>query len=125
MSIKISNIYYMLAYAFQGLTAGNAAGLGGEAFDNLHSLFGSMIIRGMSRQIKRGIHRDYALKRETLSGLRGKIDIRASIGGMTHLKRQLVCEYDEFTEDTFPNRVIKAAITVLLRHNPAIPLLVS
>jgi 5-methylcytosine-specific restriction enzyme subunit McrC len=35
---------------------------------------------------------------------------------MSHMTRQLVCEFDEFTEDTLPNRVIKAAITVLFRY---------
>jgi 5-methylcytosine-specific restriction enzyme subunit McrC len=116
MAIKISNIYYMLAYAFQGLAAGGAASLSGEDFENLHSLLAEIILRGMTHQIKRGIHRDYSPRLETLSGVRGKIDITKSVNGITHLTRQLACEYDEFTEDTLPNRTVKAAITVLLRY---------
>ncbi|MCL2336788.1 MAG: 5-methylcytosine-specific restriction endonuclease system specificity protein McrC [Firmicutes bacterium] len=116
MAIKIANIYYMLAYAFQGLTAGNTAGFAVEDFANIHSLFAEIILRGMTRQIKRGIHRDYSPHTETLSGVRGKIDVTKSIGGMTHLTRQLICEYDEFTEDTLPNQVVKAAALVLLHH---------
>ena len=116
MAIKVSNIYYMLAYAFQGLTAGIAADLGSEDFENLHSLFAEILLRGMTRQIKRGIHRDYSPRTELLSGVRGKINITKSASGVTNLTRQLVCEYDEFTEDTLPNRVVKAAVTVLLRH---------
>jgi 5-methylcytosine-specific restriction enzyme subunit McrC len=116
MAIKVSNVYYMLAYAFQGMSMRDALNLGSEEFENLHSLFAEILLRGMNRQIKRGIHRDYTSHSETLSGVRGKINLTDSINGMTHISRQLVCEYDEFTEDTFPNRVIKAAITVLQRH---------
>ncbi|GHU56662.1 5-methylcytosine-specific restriction system specificity protein McrC [Clostridia bacterium] len=116
MAIKVSNVYYMLAYAFQGMSMRDALNLGSEEFENLHSLFTELLLRGMNRQIKRGIHRDYAAHTETLSGVRGKINLTDSINGMSHISRQLVCEYDEFTEDTFPNRVIKAAIMVLLRH---------
>ena len=116
MAIKVSNIYYMLAYAFQSMTAGSTMSLGNEDFENLHTLFAEIILRGMNRQIKRGISRDYSPRIETLTSVRGKIDITKTINGMTHLTRQLVCEYDEFTEDILPNRVIKAAITVLLRH---------
>ena len=116
MAIKISNVYYMLAYAFQGLTAGSATNLGNEDFENLHSLFAEILLRGITRQIKRGIHRNYSPHTELLSGVRGKIDITKSINSRTHLTRQLVCEYDEFTEDVLPNRVIKSAITSLIRH---------
>jgi 5-methylcytosine-specific restriction enzyme subunit McrC len=115
-NIKISNIYYMLAYAFRGLTASNAVNLGNEDFENLHTLFAEIILHGMNRQIKRGIQRGYTAHTEPLSGLRGKIDISASVCQLTPLKRQLVCEFDEFTEDTLPNRIIKAAMMVLLRH---------
>jgi 5-methylcytosine-specific restriction enzyme subunit McrC len=114
--IKISNIYYMLAYAFQGLTAADAVKYESEEFENLHSLLAEIILRGMTRQIKRGIQRGYIPYTETLSGVRGKICMSASVGQLTHLKRQLVCEYDEFSADTPPNRIIKAAITLLLRH---------
>jgi 5-methylcytosine-specific restriction enzyme subunit McrC len=119
--IKISNIYYMLAYAFQGLTAGIAAKYDSEEFENLHSLLAEIILRGLTRQIKRGIQRGYIPYTETLSGVRGKIDMSASIGQLSHLKRQLVCEYDEFSTDTPPNRIIKAAVTLLLRHGELSP----
>jgi len=121
MAIKISNIYYMLAYAFQSLKYEKNAAFGSEDFENLHSLFAEMLLKGMNRQIKRGVNRDYSLRTEALSGVRGRIDITKSISGMTHMTRQLICEYDEFTEDTLQNRVIKAAITVLLRHGELSP----
>ena len=110
----------MLAYAYRVLREENAY-IGSEDFENTHSLFAEIILRLMTRQIKRGIHRDYSLNVEMMSSLRGKIDISKTISNMSHTKRQLVCEYDMFTEDVFPNRVIKAAVTVLLRHGDLSP----
>jgi 5-methylcytosine-specific restriction enzyme subunit McrC len=119
--IKVSNIYYMLAYAFQGLRLGDIDKYGSEDFENLHSLLAEIILRGMNRQIKRGIQRGYIPYTEHLNVVRGKIDILASVSGLTHLKRQLVCEYDKFSADTPPNRIIKAAVTLLLRHGELSP----
>ncbi len=36
---------------------------------------------------------------------------------MTLVRHRLVCEFDEFTEDTPSNRLTKCAITNLLRHS--------
>jgi len=41
--VKISNIYYMLAYAFRSLNVGNISQMGGEEFDNLHELYITLI----------------------------------------------------------------------------------
>jgi len=110
------NIYYMLAYAFHSLNAGNISKMGNEKFENLHELFAEILINGMRKQLKRGLPRRYASQSEELSNLRGKIDIQSSVRGLTMVRHRLVCEFDEFTEDTPGNRLIKCAITRLLRN---------
>ena len=115
--ILVSNVYYMLAYAFRSLNVGGIRELGNEEFDNLHNLFAEIIIRDMRRQLKRGLPRSYKSESEELGNLRGKIDIQSSVRQMTFIKHRLVCEFDEFTEDTPGNRLIKCAITYLLRQN--------
>jgi 5-methylcytosine-specific restriction enzyme subunit McrC len=114
--IKISNIYYMLAYAFRSLNAGEISLLGNEEFENLHELFAHIIITNVQKQIKRGLPRRYVMQSEELSNLRDKIDIQSSIRTMTMIRRRLVCEYDESTEDTPGNRLIKCAIAYLIRQ---------
>lgn len=115
--ILISNIYYMLAYAFRSLKTGGIDHFGSESFENLHELFAEIIIRGMRKQLKRGLPKSYANKNEELCSLRGKIDFQQSVRKLTPLQHRLVCEFDEFTEDTESNRLIKCAITNLLRQD--------
>jgi 5-methylcytosine-specific restriction enzyme subunit McrC len=105
----------MLAYAFGGLSFSDIVNADKEEFENIHSLFAEIILRGMNRQIKRGFQRDYKHKTETLSTIRGRIDISTSLASNSQIRKQLVCEFDEFTEDTIPNRIIKSAAILLIR----------
>ena len=115
--ILISNIYYMLAYAFHLLSAGDIDNLGCEEFEHLHELFAEIIIHSMRRQIKRGLPKGYQEYREELGNLRGKIDFQTSIRQSTLVRHRLMCEFDEFTEDTLGNRLIKNAIACLLQQD--------
>jgi 5-methylcytosine-specific restriction enzyme subunit McrC len=105
----------MLAYAFGGLNSAEIINTDKEEFENIHSLFAEIILRGMSRQIKRGLRRDYQQKTELLSTIRGRINISESLASNSQIRKQLVCEFDEFTEDTIPNRIIKSAAILLIR----------
>jgi len=114
--VRIRNIYHMLAYAFRSLNTGSASHMGSEEFENLHELFAEILIISMRKQLKRGLPRHYTCHQEELGNLRGKIDIQSSLRGMTMVRHHLMCEFDEFTEDTPGNRVIKCALTHLLRQ---------
>ncbi len=115
--VRINNIYHMLAYAFRSLNVGDITQMGREEFENMHELFAEIIITGMRKQLKRGFPHRYVSKSEELSNLRGKIDLQSSVRGLTIIRHRLVCEFDEFTEDTPGNRLIKCAIMHLLRQN--------
>jgi 5-methylcytosine-specific restriction enzyme subunit McrC len=115
--ILMSNIYYMLAYAFRSLNYGGIGDLGSEEFENINELFSEIIIRGMRRQLKRGLPKGYRNEKEELSNLRGKIDLQTSTRKLTHVKHHLTCDFDEFIEDTPSNRLIKCAITNLIRQS--------
>jgi 5-methylcytosine-specific restriction enzyme subunit McrC len=117
----ISNIYYMLAYAFRSLKLNEISDMGNEEFENLQELFAEIIIAGMRKQLKRGLPRHYVSKSEELSYPKGKIDIQSSVRSFTMVRHHLVCEFDEFTEDTQGNRLIKCAVTHLLRQNDVSP----
>lgn len=105
----------MLAYAFRALEKGTYERLGSEEFDNAQELCAAILTRGVESQIKRGLGRGYVPQAEALSCVRGKIDISASLKTNSLLKRQLVCSYDELSTDTQANRIVKAAMQVLLR----------
>lgn len=112
--IPIKNIYYMLSYAFYELHKKGYEKLKTEIFDNILELFSEILILGINKQIKRGVDKNYQNHTEQLSTIRGKIDITESINPLIKHK-QLVCEYDEFSTNTYMNRIIKTTIFHLLR----------
>ena len=65
--ILIKNIYYMLAYAFQELRQNNYAEIAGEDFDEIYDLFAEILTRGISFQLKQGLHREYIKREESLN----------------------------------------------------------
>ena len=115
--IRIQNIYYMLAYAFQVLNEQGYRNIATEDFDNTAELCAAILARGISTQIKRGLGKEYIPRTETLSSLRGKIDIAESIKTQAVLRKQLVCSYDEFSVNSYMNRIIKSTVLLLLRED--------
>ena len=101
--IRVQNVYYMLAYAFQVLHEQGYKNVATEEFDNVAELLAAILCRGVSVQIKRGLIRQYISREEALASPRGK------------RKKQLVCNYDEFSVDAYPNRIIKTTMELLLR----------
>lgn len=112
--IAVRNIYYMLAYAFQILNEDGYRNIATEQFQNVADLYAAILIKGVSLQLKRGLDRNYISETETLSALRGKIDITESIKTQTMMRKQMVCTYDEFSVNTYMNRIIKTTLMKLL-----------
>lgn len=105
----------MLAYAFQVLNEQGYRNIATEDFDNTAELCAAILIRGTSIQIKRGLGKEYIPQTEALSSLRGKIDITESIKTQALQRKQLVCSYDEFSVNSYMNRIIKSTMQLLLR----------
>ena len=106
----------MLSYAYLTLRETGFNNVAAEDFDNIHDLFAAIIIRGVGNQLKRGLHRDYIPMEEALPGLRGRIRMSESINQQILSHGKLVCSYDEFTENSSHNQVIKSTMLLLLRH---------
>lgn len=113
--IRVQNVYYMLAYAFQVLHEQGYKNVATEEFDNVAELLSAILCRGVSVQIKRGLIRQYISREEAFASPRGKLEIGESIKTQVIRKKQLVCNYDEFSVDAYPNRIIKTTMDLLLR----------
>lgn len=113
--IRIENIYYMLAYAFQVLQEQGYKDVLTEEFENVEELLSAILCHGVSVQLKRGLNRQYITKEEPLSSLKGKLEINESIKTSVIRKKQLICSYDEFSVDGYLNRIIKTTMNLLLR----------
>lgn len=115
--IRVQNIYYMLAYAFQILHEQGYKDVAVEDFQNTAELLSAILCRGVTVQIKRGLGKQYLTKEEPLSSPRGKIEVSESIKTQAIRKKQLVCAFDEFSVDAYTNRIIKTTMEVLLKAN--------
>ncbi len=116
-SILIKNIYYMLSYAFTTLQQGEYESIATEEFENLHNLFAAILAKGIGRQLKQGLYRDYQNRRENLSTMRGKVDMAGTIRNRLAKMQLLSCEYDELSEDNLLNQILKTTVMILLRHS--------
>ena len=109
----------MLSYAFQVLSEQGYKNIETEQFDNAAELCAAILSKGVSLQLKRGLGREYIETTESLSSVRGRIEISESIKTRSLLKRQLVCSYDDFSENSYMNRIIKTTMQLLLHADIA------
>lgn len=115
--ILIRNIYYMLAYAFQELRQNNYVEIEGEAFDEIHDLFAEILIRGISFQLKQGLHKEYVARQETMPSIKGKIEMTETMAQKMMQKNLVACSYDELSEDNIFNQIIVTTVQVLLKQS--------
>ena len=115
--IFIKNIYYMLAYAFQVLRQENYDDVAAEEFDDIQDLFAAILARGVSQQLKQGLHREYMTKREDIPLMRGKLDIYGTIRNQIQRKKILSCEYDELSVNNIFNQILKTTLSILIRDS--------
>ena len=87
--IFIQNIYYMLSYAFQVLKQEDYKQVAGEKFEKIHDLFAAILEKGVSRQIKQGLYREYVPIQEDLPLMRGKLNVHDTVNLKVQQKQKL------------------------------------
>lgn len=113
--IPVHNIYYMLSYAFRVLNEQGYKSIETEEFHNVAELCASILTKGVKQQLKRGLGQEYISETEALSSPRGKIYVTASIKNLSMIRGELVCTYDEFSVNSYMNRIIKSTLLLLLK----------
>jgi len=113
--IPIKNVYYMLSYAFKALNEEGYKSIETEQFHNVADLCAAILAKGISHQIKRGLGKEYILQTEPLSSPRGKIGISESIKDLSMIRGQLICSYDDFSVNSYMNRILKTTMLILLK----------
>ena len=106
----------MLSYAFTTLNQGGYESVEKEEFDNLHNLFAAILAKGIGRQLKQGLYREYINCKEDIAVVRGKINMPGTIQNCLARKQVLTCEYDELSENNILNQILKTTVMILLRH---------
>lgn len=120
-SIFIKNVYYMLAYAFQALKQNDYENVAGESFDEMYNLLAAILAKGIGIQLKQGLYREYINNQENMSVMRGKVNIYGTIKNQVAHKRLLSCSFDELSENTLFNQIVKTTVIILLKNEKVEP----
>ena len=115
--ILIQNIYYMLCYAFKVLKQQCYKNIETETFETASELLAEILIVGIQIEIKRGLFKNYENKTETITSIRGKINLNETIKKQTLIKNEITCDFDAFTTNTYLNQVLKTTLNLLLQTN--------
>lgn len=105
----------MLSYAFQVLKQSNYESVASENFEMVQDLFAAILVKGVAKQVKQGLYREYITQNETLSVMRGKLDIQGTIKNRIQRRQLLSCEFDELSEDNLFNQILKTTMIHLVR----------
>ena len=114
--ILIRNVYYMLAYAFQVLRQNNYEDISKENFERIQDLFAEILYRGISSQIKQGLYKEYIVRNESLSLLKGKLDINGTIRNRIQHRQEIACEYDDLSVNNIFNQILKTTASILIQE---------
>jgi len=116
---KVKNVYYMLCYVFYGdrLTEREEGKFGTESYDNLNNLFATLLCLLLDKQIKKGTYKNYVNLTEEVSKIKGKISIPMTINSSSLVRRKVVCDYDEYSNNNLINQIILTTINYLIRSN--------
>jgi len=113
--IPIQNIYYMLSYAYKNLKINKDVLKDSQKFTNIFDLFARILVGAINSLVRRGFYKEYIIKNEDTSNIKGKINFTNSIRRRTAIYKKLNCQYDEFSSDVLFNQIIKTTMDNLIR----------
>ena len=107
----------MLSYAFQVLKQSNYESVAAEDFEKVQDLFAAILAKGVAKQLKQGLYREYVTQHEVLSVMRGKLDMPQTVRQRIQRNQKLACEFDELSENNLFNQILKTTIHYLVKDS--------
>ena len=117
MSIPLRNIYFILSYAWKYYRPSDLKKVDTKDFRNETEFFTELFIIILSKYLKRGLHQDYILQRNSIQNIKGKVDFNSSMKLTSLGLKELECQYDEYSSDNEVNQLIYATMMTLLKAN--------
>lgn len=114
-AIPIQNIYYLLSYAWNRLEESKTIDVSGIDSTELVDLFASILLSGVNHLIRKGLEQNYEAAESELAAVKGKVITATSARRLLLYHGKAYCQYDEFSANTLPNRIIKSTLKRLNR----------
>jgi 5-methylcytosine-specific restriction enzyme subunit McrC len=115
MNIPIRNVFYLLIYGWDRLKEAEIVSLDSLPETDYADLFARVLVSGISHALHRGLGKGYIEFEMPVAGVRGKLDISASVKRGLFLKAQAQCRFEELTYNTLNNRILRSTVRLLLR----------
>lgn len=112
--IPIENIYFLLCYAWNRFDEGDMSEVAALECESAADLLASVLLRGVSRLMRKGLDRGYIPREDILSTVRGRIDVGYTGRHGLHRMGRALCRFDEFEHDVPHNQILKSTIRRLL-----------
>ena len=112
--LPINRVLFLISYALDVRRFRPEDFRFGDAPDLLEAMIPGFVAQ-VSRAFRRGLLRGYRVEEEALHGVRGRIRFNDQIRDRFGIFPPVEVSYDDFTEDTEMNRLIKAAVVRLGR----------
>lgn len=106
----------MLAYSFGTLHQGALARIDGEKFETIHDMLCAILATGIASQARRGLYREYTECIESISTVRGKINLRDTLHNQMSGSHLVTCEVSELSVNNTVNRILKTTALLLIQH---------
>jgi 5-methylcytosine-specific restriction enzyme subunit McrC len=114
VKIPVQNVYFLLLYAWDHLGEGQEVAVAGHEHTRLQDLFAHVLAETAARLLHRGLDRGYLSRDEAVRGVRGKLDLGATLKRNLLVQAQTHCHFDELTYDVLHNRILKSTLRALL-----------
>jgi len=115
MEIPITNVYYLLCYAWNKLEESETIRVDPTHSTKLVDLFARVLANGLDHLLKKGIDRGYVIHSEESRVLRGKLGIQTTVKRTLLRRGRVHCEYDDLSYDVLHNQIVRATIGRLIR----------
>jgi len=113
--VPVRNLWHMLLYAWNLASVSYPWLAGVEDAPTLDVLFADILVKGVRRQLRRGLGRAYKTQAQTLRGIRGRIDFTGSLKRLTFANGQAHCHFQEFSVNVPRNQIIRSTLAMLAR----------
>jgi 5-methylcytosine-specific restriction enzyme subunit McrC len=116
--IPIRNLWHMLLYAWNEVPLNALREWALEAVEHaptLDALLASVLVKLMQQRLRIGLAHDYVDEKQTLRGLRGRIDFAGTLKSRSLERSQVVCESQTYSANSLKNQIIRSTIARLVK----------
>jgi 5-methylcytosine-specific restriction enzyme subunit McrC len=114
--IPIRNLWHMLLYAWKEADLnGPVTGSEVESAPTLDALFALVLIRSMQQRLRTGLGHAYVNERETIRGVRGRVNFSESLKDYSFEKGEAVCDFQHYSTNEPCNQIILSTISKLIQ----------